>query len=753
MTVKQPFIWKYNEFSISSTDKVSAFAASLFKNEIAKRTGLPDGFTDDPSPDDICSFRLEICAEKDNKDAFEILCEGSTYVIKAKTIRGLIFGYSLFLRKTTFKDGIIELTTDICGYHSPVKPIRGHQAGYRTTPNTYDAWDYDQYFRFYLDIMAFGANICEHNGTRPSKNFRNAIMKYEQYEFLQEATRLADTVDLDISLWHANNDNETEADALALREQLYACLKRLDYLFIPGGDPGEMPADEFIERCLKIDTVLKKSHPEARLQPSAQAPHSMPDWGQLFMDSIKNTPKEIDAVIMGPNHAYPIHELRAKTPPCYPLRFYPDITHNLRCEYPVNFLQDDWHFAFASTLSRESVNPRPTELRKLHRIFSPYTIGGVSYSEGVHDDVNKAIWSALDWNPEADLREILLDYARLHMYGTDEEKIADTIFLLEKSWQGDPVENPCVDFAYSNLCQLKNDYPSLCENWRFMLLYFRGCCDKLVKMRRAFENALVKKARYLITKGCINEAIEVLTTDYDDTTRALRSELNTLAEKLFALIGIQLDVEHYCADSWERGATLETIDNNVSDRAFLLHKLQQIDISDPQSIDLATALINRNRVDDDEVYYSVALHGLDTLGISQTGEFYMDIQGDRPYTRKTPIPMSMTKVFDHFTFDAKFGGFSNDCDYNLTIVYRGNANTDTIEHKITANDHIVYCGPQYGGEENPDFDEKMLAPGFCSATYLIKKEFLINGTLILKISEPTEGFKFCELFIKKVKTK
>ena len=752
MTDKQKFTWKYDDFSIGFSDKFSAFTASLFKDEIALRTGNAQGFTDDCADIQKHTFMLEICPDFDNKDTFEICYDDGTYTIRARSVRGLIYGYSLFLRKATFKNGVIELTADICGYHSPRKALRGHQAGYRTTPNTYDAWDYDQYFRFYLDIMAFGANICEHNGTKPGNNFRNAIMKYEQYEFLQEATRLADTVDLDVSLWHANNDDETETEALALREWLYSTLKRLDYLFIPGGDPGEMPADKFIERCLKIHKVLMKSHPEARLQPSAQAPHSMPEWGRVFMDSIKDTPKEIDAIIMGPNHAFPIHELRAKTPSGYPLRFYPDITHNLRCEYPVNFLHDDWHFALASTLSRESVNPRPAELRKLHRIFSPYTIGGVSYSEGVHDDVNKAVWSALEWNPEADLREILLDYARLYMYGTDEEKIADTIFLLEKNWQGDPVENPCIDFAYANLCQLKKEHPSLATNWRFMLLYFRGCCDKLVKMRRLFENRLVKKAEYLIEKSCPADAIEVLRTPYDNEIKSLRLELDSLAEQLFTLIGIQLDVEHYCADSWERGATLETIDNNVTDCAFLLHKLQQMDMSNSNSVELAKSLISRNRVNDDEVYYSVALHGLDTLGVSQVGEFYMDIQGDRPYTREAPLPMSMTNVFDHFTFDAKFGGLNADCDYTLTIIYKGKPNNDTDQHKITINDNVIYCGPQYGGTVDPDFDEKMLAPGFQSASYLIRKEFLINGTAILRISEPTEGFKFCELYIKKNKS-
>ncbi len=746
------YTWDYNVFTISAKTQQEQYAARLFADEISARTGVTTEAILSSSGKKP-AFTLEFNPDIENKDTFTITFLDGTYTIQAQTIRGLIFGYSLFLRKSLFKDGTITMTTSICGTHSPQKALRGHQAGYSPMPNTYDAWDYDQYFRYYLDIMAFGANICEHNGTRPRENSRNCLMKYEQYEFLQEATKLADLVDIDISLWHANDDDETEEEALHLRSELYPTLKRLDYLFVPGGDPGELKADVFVDRCKKINKILKESHPEAQLHPSAQAPHSMPEWGDVFIDSIKDEPDEIKAVIMGPNHAFPVHELRAKTPCKYPIRFYPDLTHNLRCEHPVNFLEDDWHFAMASTLSRESVNPRPTEFRTLHRIFSPYSIGSVSYSEGVHDDVNKAVWSALEWNADADLRDILLDYARLYMPGIDEEKTADTILLLERNWQGDPVENPCIDFTYKNLCELKTDYPSMTQNWRFMLLYFRGCCDKLVKMRRSFENGLVKKAMPFIHNGNIKAAIESLGADYSEDYTALRTELDAVAEDLFKLIGIQLDIEHYFSYGWERGATLETIDNNVTDRAFLLKKLQYADtLNADDGILFAKSLASRTAVDDDEVYYSVALHGLNTLGIRQTGEFYMDIQGDRPYTKETPIPMSMTKVYDHFTFSAKFGGFRNDCNYLLTIAYKGSPNRDTQEHKITANGHTVYCGPQYGGIADAEFDNALLAPGFESATYVLNKEFFINGTLLLEISEPTEGFKFCELWIKKQKT-
>ncbi len=739
--------FQYGNLGIRADGNGALYAAELFAKEILARTGEIPEINQNTSSTFI---HLIIDNTISDKNTFVIVYEQNGLIIRAKTIRGLIFGYSLFLRKTKYENGKITLTEDISGIHKPEKQIIGHQIGYRTTPNTYDAWDYDQYFRYYLDMMAFGTNTCEHNTTKFGKNEMNPLMRYTQEEFVIEASRLADTIDLDVSLWHANDDNETEEEALALREKIYSRIPRINAVFPPGGDPGEMYADEFIERCKKISHLLKKLHPEAQMHPSAQAPHKYKDWGTALVKELEEMPDEIDTIIMGPNHAFPMHELRKKIPSKYPIRFYPDITHNLRCEYPVNFLEDDWHYALCSTLSRESVNPRPTELRTLHRIFSPYTIGSVSYSEGVHDDVNKMIWSALEWNKDADLREILLDYGRLFFYGTDEEKIADTILLLEKSWQGDPVENPCIDFAYSNLYELKTDYPTLSENWRFMLLYFRGCCDKLVKMRRSFENKLCKDAIKVLSTYNIEKALEIFKTPFSNTYNDLRNELNEIGEKLFNLIGIQLDVEHYYADSWERGATLDTIDNNVSDKAFLIDKLAYaLELPENEINGFINRLISRNKTEADEIYYSVAFHGLNALGIKQEGEIYMDIQGDRPYTKQTPIPMSMTKLYDNYSVKAKFGGFRSGCDYILTVVYKSDKSPDIKTHCVIANNQIIYEGAQFSEIKNPQFDKELLVPGFESASYIIKSDVFINGTLELEIKEPENGLKFCEMWIKK----
>jgi hypothetical protein len=123
----------------------------------------------------------------------------------------------------------------------------------------------------------------------------------------------------------------------------------------------------------------------------------------------------------------------------------------------------------------------------------------------------------------------------------------------------------------------------------------------------------------------------------------------------------------------------------------------------------------------------------------------MNFQGDRP-DNDGSMPMSMLKVYDHFSFHLKTGGFS-DRDYTLTIIYKDHK-TDGTHQKITANGFTVYEGISYGGERNEKFDKEMLCKGFLSASYKINKEFFINGTLDLLITETQKGIELCEIFIK-----
>ncbi len=182
-------------------------------------------------------------------------------------------------------------------------------------------------------------------------------MKYAPEDMLVSASALADELDMDISVWYPNNEEDI-ATAVERRKKVFDKTPRIDAVFPPGGDPGEFPADEFLDRCRAISKALKQTHPRAQMWPSAQKPRSIPDWGEDFLTYMNSLPDDIDGIITGPNRAFTLHELRRRLPAKYPIRLYPDITHNVRCEYPVHYNHDDWHYALASTMGRESINPR-----------------------------------------------------------------------------------------------------------------------------------------------------------------------------------------------------------------------------------------------------------------------------------------------------------------------------------------------------------------------------------------------------------
>lgn len=128
----------------------------------------------------------------------------------------------------------------------------------------------------------------------------------------------------------------------------------------------------------------------------------------------------------------------------------------------------------------------------------------------------------------------------------------------------------------------------------------------------------------------------------------------------------------------------------------------------------------------------------------------MDVYADKPVAKERSMPMAMTKVYDHFSFKAKFGGFKSNTDYILKIAYKTDINPEINDHRIIANGKTIYEGAQFGGKKDPEFDKNMLVEGFESAEYILSKDVFINGTLELEIKEDIDGFKLCELWIKPV---
>lgn len=726
--------YKFNQFTIVANGEKANFAAKLLQDEVKIRLGYAPNISNKIA--DRCYIELKIDGES-NEESYTIIQDEDKIIIIAHRLRGLIYGYSMFLRKCIVNGENLILTKDISGEYSPYMKIRGHQLSYTDMNNTYETWSAEQFERYIRDLMMFGTNTIEACLGDDEKH--TDLMKYSFEEITKIKSQICEKLDIDFSIFCPYTSRLSDQES---SDYFCGCchdIPKFNFYFPPGGDPGDLQAEEFFERCKKVKSDLRKEFPEVQLWPSAQAPHEYADWGERFVKEMNKMPDEIDGLIYGPNHPFSLDEMRRSIDVKYPIRYYPDICHNVRCEIPVHFDRDDWHYAYAATLSREAINPRPSEYRHIHRLTKQYVCGSVSYSEGVNDDVNKFVFGALDFDPESNLRDILRDYARLFFWGEDYEKIVDIIFGMEQSWNGDPAENSSVDCVYKTLVEMKSE--KLMQNWRFVLFLFRASCDKIVRDRRIFELDLISDAKTQIRKGKIKDAKQILSRDFDEDYKKIRSELFTLAERLFKLIGMQLDVENFGGMNIERGCVLDTIDMPVTDRKYLLNQ-----VTNHPDKNYLIDIIDRNKVDKDEYYFSFAEHGFEICG-KQKGEFYMNFRGDD--NADAMLPMCMTKVYDHFNFDCKVAGLTGG-DYELRVTYKSRPNDKINHHKLTINGNIIHDGAQFGGSRDEDYERKYLADGYQSIVYNIPKKYLQNGCAELEITEPLDGFMISEFrFTKK----
>ena len=59
------------------------------------------------------------------------------------------------------------------------------------------------------------------------------------------------------------------------------------------------------------------------------------------------------------------------------------------------------------------------------------------HGAGINDDLNKAVWAALNLEPELSVEEIVGQYARLHFGAEHEAAMTQVLLGLEENWGGD----------------------------------------------------------------------------------------------------------------------------------------------------------------------------------------------------------------------------------------------------------------------------------------------------------------------------
>ena len=577
-------------------------AAEMLVHEVRARTGL-DWALVTGGATGIPAITIQHATGAGPAEGFRLRVRANGVEIQGNDQRGTLFGAGRLLRELRLAKGRAEIADDTDISSSPKYALRGHQIGYRPKVNTYDAWTPEVFEQYVRDLAVFGTNAIELIPPRSDDTDQSPHFFLPKIEMMVQMSRIIAEYGLQVWIWYPaldKNYNDPQTQEFALKEwgDVFRRLPRIDAVFVPGGDPGSTPPKPLMDLLAKEAVVLRQSHPKAQMWVSPQGFHAAAL--DEFVSILRQEPAWLNGVVYGPWTSVPVSDLRAMIPEQYPIRLYPDITHSFLSEYPV----PRWDTAYAVTEGRETINPRPIDEAKIFRLVSPHSVGFLTYSEGVNDDVNKILWSSLGWNPDVDVTSVLREYARYFIGAGVEDQFAQGLLSLELDWRGPLLANAMGDNTLLQFRAMERAAtPQMTRNWRFQQALYRAYYDGYIRQRLIYETYLeqqamekLQEAPRLGASSAMEEAEHILG---DATAKTVAQDLRTrafaLAEALYQSIGMQLSVDLYKAVAVGRGANLDAIDFPLNSRFWL--KQQFADVRELKSendrLKSIDAIVNR----------------------------------------------------------------------------------------------------------------------------------------------------------------
>lgn len=561
---------------VSGATRPEQKAAQMLVEEVEKRTQIrmPQGASGKPV------IRLLRAAAGGKAEGYRLRTTPTEIVIEGNDSRGVLFGVGHFLRLARMSRQSFSIAAGVNIETAPQTGLRGHQLGYRPKTNSYDAWTLPMWEQYIRELAVFGTNAIELIPPRSDDDDDSPHFPLPKIDTMAGMSKIIDDYGLDVWIWYPALDadySKPETVEFALKEwaEVFRRLPRIDHVFVPGGDPGHTSPQYLMPLLEKQTANLRKYHPKAKMWVAPQG--FSQEWLDEFIGMLRKEPAWLEGIVFGPQNRVSLPKLREMVPKRFPIRHYPDITHTIRAQYPV----PEWDVAYALTLGREPVNPRPHDMRAIFRLLQSYTNGFLTYSEGCNDDVNKIVWSALGWNRDADLMSVLREYSQFFIGPEFRDGFAQGLLALEQNWRGPLLGNASVNATLEQFQAMERTAtPQQLLNWRFQQGLYRAYYDAYIRARLIHETEAEQRAMEALRSHGV-EGIPVAERILDEAaahfpTATLRNRTFELAEALFQSIRMQLSVTKYKAIAVGRGANLDAIDTPLNNRAWLKGRFAEI---------------------------------------------------------------------------------------------------------------------------------------------------------------------------------
>lgn len=625
----------------------------------------------------------------------------ATVLVLGADARGTLFGVGRLLRELRMTRDSVRAPAALSIVSTPQVALRGHQLGYRPKTNAYDAWDVPMWEQYIRDLAIFGTNAIELMPPRTDDAADSPHFPLGQMDMMVQMSRIADDYGMDVWVWYPAMDpdygNPQQVDS-AVKEwaDVLSKLPRVNAIFVPGGDPGHTQPQHLMALLERQTTSLHKYHPSAQMWMSPQG--FTKAWMDEFYGILKTEPAWLTGIVFGPQVRDSLPVLRANVPKRYRIRRYPDITHSLRSQYPVQ----DWDVAHALTSQREQINPRPEDEALIFRALMPYATDFITYSEGANDDVNKFVWSGLGWDPKTDVVQILREYSRYFIGDRYADPFAQGLLALESNWRGPLAANASV---YTTLEQFQDmeraATPRDLRNWRFQQALYRAYYDAYVRSRLLQETVVEERALERLrnigpgdSRRALSDATAILSEVQDRPAAEWRQRVYTLAEALFQSIRQQLSVTRYGAIAVGRGATLDSLETPLNNSGWLLPRFTEAAALDKEPERLAAIERILHWTDpgpggyyDDLGNSSRQPHLLQGLPFAEDPQRFKSTMtgfGYRPDWRLSW--MTHAESFWETPLRMRYTDLDRSAQYRVRVVYAGDVFSMNTLIKLVAND-------------------------------------------------------------------
>lgn len=203
------------------------------------------------------------------------------------------------------------------------------------------------------------------------------------------------------------------------------------------------------------------------------------------------------------------------------------------------------------------------------------TIGVGAYSEGISDDLNKAIWSAMGQDVAVTWTSVLADYARTFFPKVAASTMETLLRGLENNFRGPIEHNLSIQKILELALNILKMPDAIKNNWRLQMYVYRAVYDGFIQVRYMKESSWYRKALYTLaqaeTEGAsksLESALELLARQYEDSS--LEKHITDLANLMNLTVGAEV------IQNQDTQLNLKSLHASITDKEFVAKVLNNI---------------------------------------------------------------------------------------------------------------------------------------------------------------------------------